>query len=57
MAVFAFGADYSGRNMFYYFASNNCVGIGKNCINYNSDLKCAFFSDKVVPMGSFTIEA
>ena len=35
MAIFAFGADYDGRNVFYYFASNNCVGIGKNCINCN----------------------
>ena len=28
MAVFAFGADYDGRDVFNDFISNNCVGIG-----------------------------
>ena len=28
MAVFAFGADYSGKDVFDDFISNNCVGIG-----------------------------
>ena len=35
MAIFAFDSDYDEINVFYDFASNNCVGVGKNCINCN----------------------
>lgn len=36
MAVFAFGANYDGRDVFSDFIKNNCVGIGWNYKNNTS---------------------